>query len=163
MFELKDGTVTANIPGLSTITATGILVRYADATAAVDVGDRLSISGVTDYVFSEAPEFGTIAFAWMIAEATVADFISFSGDLGFRKQGNSDIVAVGANLTASLDAGDSFVESEWRQLWSANRRCGTFEPAEGTFAVEIPGLTEITATSTLIRYADTASVTEDTT
>ena len=96
--------------------------------------------------------------------ANVADFVSLSGDLGFKKTG-AEIIAVGSGVTASLDAGGAVSVSLSDADFGLKAGSGTtaFELKNGFFAASISGLAEIGAASVLVRYTGTTGVDADTT
>ena len=96
--------------------------------------------------------------------ANVADFVSVSGDLGFKKTG-SEIIAVGSSVTASLDAGGAVSVSLSDADFGLKAGGGTtaFELKNGSFAASISGLADITATSVLVRYTGTTAIEAETT
>ena len=123
----------------------------------------MGVAGLADYMFVDAIVSNTVVFAVTGFSANVADFVSLSGDLGFKKEGDT-VIAVGANIDASLDAGSASLSLEDASFGLQIDDNGTvFELKDGAFTVDIPGLTTIAAESTLIRYAAaTASMTAGT-
>src|SRR5690606_23943521 len=83
-FELTNGTFSADIAGLAGIGADDVFVQYTNATTTVEAGYEISVGGVS-YTFGDGIEADTVAFAVTGFRANVADFVSLSGDLGFRK------------------------------------------------------------------------------
>ena len=153
-FELKNGVFAASISGLAEIGAASVLVRYTGTTG-VDADTTLTV-GSTSYTFTDGIEANTIAFEVTGFAANVADFVSLSGDLGFKKTG-AEIIAVGSGVTASLDAGGAVSASLSNADFGLKAGSGTtaFELKNGVFAASISGLAEIGAASVLVRYTGT--------
>ncbi|MBM4048988.1 MAG: DUF4347 domain-containing protein, partial [Planctomycetes bacterium] len=150
-FELKDGTFSATIGGLADITADSVLVRYTDATGTVSAGTTLTV-GSTSYTFGQDIAANTTAFQVTGFEASVADFVTLSGDLGFKKTG-ANIIAVGSDVTASLDAGPVNVQLADADFGlQASDGKTAFELKDGVFSATIAGLASITADSVLVQY-----------
>ena len=84
--------------------------------------------------------------------ANVADFVTLSGDLGFKKSG-ATIIAVGSDVTAALAAGPANVSLSDADfgLQGPGRRTA-FELKNGTFSATIDGLASVTADSVLVQY-----------
>ena len=151
VFEFKGSAFAATIP-LTTITASSALVQYTDTTG-MAANTTLSV-GAVDYTFEQEILSNTVAFNVMDLDANVADFVALGGDFGFKKEGGTNI-AVGNNVSASLEAGIVSLSLSGASFGLQTGDSGTvFELKDGAFAATIPGLASITASSTLIRYAD---------
>ena len=85
-----------------------MIVQYTSATTAVAADTTINVLDL-EYTFENAIAVDTVAFV-IGFEANVADFVSLSGDLGFKKEG-AYIIAVN-DVSASLDAGAAFVRLE---------------------------------------------------
>ncbi|MHB8092108.1 MAG: LEPR-XLL domain-containing protein, partial [Syntrophales bacterium] len=155
-FELKNGTIGASLPGIS-VSGGNVLVQYTSSTGSASSAETLSVGGLS-YTFDAAILSSTIAFTVTGFNASVADFVSLSGNLGFKKTG-TEIIAVGSGVTASLTAGTAVNVT----LSNANfglkaGDCTTaFELKDGEFAASISGLADITATGVLVRYTNAAT------
>ena len=153
---MKNGSFAASIDGFADIAADTVLVQYTDATTTVDADTDIEIGAVT-YTFEEAIAANTVAFAVTGFEANVADFVSLSGDVGFRKV-DSEIVAAGNDVTASLydcEASVALEGAEFGLLLSDGSTA--FEMRNGSFAASIDGLADITADSVRIQYTDAST------
>ena len=111
VFELKAApaangpALTVSLGGFASVGASSVLVQYASGMGVVlsnNVAPTLSVGGVS-YQYSGAIVDGTVAFALKGMSATVSDFVSLTGDVGFKKVG-SQIVATGSGVTAKLAA-----------------------------------------------------------
>ncbi len=85
-FELSNGTFSATIAGLAAISATSVLVQYTSATGAVTSGTTLTV-GTFTYAFSGAIAANTVAVAVTGLNATFSDFVTLTGNVGFKKNG----------------------------------------------------------------------------
>ena len=138
-FELKKGTFSATIDGLASVTADSVLVQYTGATTTVTAGTALTVGGTT-YTFAEEIAANTVAVEATGFAANVADFVTLSGDLGFKKSG-ATIIAVGSDVTAALAAGPvnvSLSDAEFGLQASEGKTA--FELKNGTFSATIDGL-----------------------
>ena len=70
----------------------------------VSQGTTLTVGTLTPYTFTEQIVSGTMAFGVTGFAATVADFVTLSGDLGFKKSGG-DHHCGRWSVTAALAAG----------------------------------------------------------
>ncbi len=95
------------------------------------------------YTFASDIAASTVAFAVKGFSANVADFVSLEGDLGFKKVG-TDMIAVGSNVTAKLDAGTtanvSLTNASFGLIMSDSETA--FELKNGRFAAGIEGMAE---------------------
>lgn len=98
-FELQGG-LSASIAGFATVTGNSAVARYTSADAEIKAGRKLG-AGEKSYEFAKDIGKGTDLLAVEGFEATVADFVTLSGDVGFRKTADA-LVAVGTNVTATL-------------------------------------------------------------
>ncbi|MEA4907871.1 MAG: hypothetical protein VB089_09625, partial [Anaerolineaceae bacterium] len=150
-FELKNGTFSAVITGLSSITADSVLVQYTSSGVSVAANTVLAIGSLT-YTFINEIAANTVAFAVNNFAASVADFVSLSGDLAFKLAGAS-IVGVGSAVSAILAAGGASLSLTDADFGLQVDASGTaFELKNGTFAAVITGLSSITADSVLVQY-----------
>jgi hypothetical protein len=155
-FELSNGTFNAVIAGLANISAASVLVQYTSTTANIAAGTILSIGSLT-YTFADAIAANTVAFAVMGFSAEVTDFVTLSGNLGFKRNGSS-IIAVGSDVTASLvaDIADvSLANADFGLIVEGSQV--VFELKNGVFAAVIAGLTNISAASVLVQYTSTTA------
>jgi hypothetical protein len=95
--------------------------------------------------------------------ANVADFVNLSGNLGFKKSG-SNVIAVGSDVTAALEAGAvsvSLADADFGLQASDGKTA--FELKNGAFSASIGDSISVTATSVVVQYTDAASVAAGTT
>ena len=150
-FELKNGTFSAAIDGLASVTAAGVLVQYTGTTTTVAANTTLTVGG-TSYTFAEGIAANTVAVEATGFSASVADFVTLSGDLGFKKSG-ANIIAVGTDVDASLAAGPANVTlSDADFGLQAGDGKTAFELKNGAFSATIDGLASVTAAGVLVQY-----------
>ncbi|MCK9365464.1 MAG: hypothetical protein M0P74_17920, partial [Syntrophales bacterium] len=156
-FEMKNGSFSATIEGLAAIDATTVLVRYTNAATTVTANTILTV-GSTSYTFTDPIAANTIAVEVTGFKANIADFVSLSGNLGFKKTG-TDIIAVGSDVTAALTAGSSVNVTLANADFGLKAGNGTtaFEMKNGSFSATIEGLAAIDATTVLVRYTNAAT------
>ena len=86
---------------------------------------------------------------WAGFEANLADFVSLSGDLAYKKQAGN-IIAIGTNVAAMLEVDSASVSLSDASFGLQTSDSGTvFELKGGTFAASISGLSTVTAASTI--------------
>jgi hypothetical protein len=129
-FELSQGAFSAAIAGFAGVSADAVFAQYTSAVTTIAAGRRLD-TGTASYTFTKAIAADTVAFAVDGFAASIDDFISLSGSVGFRHDG-SGFVAVGRGITATLDGGE---------LAAVSLRDGRFGLAirDGMTALEISG------------------------
>ena len=151
-FELKNGSFEAGIEGLAGISADEVIVQYTSATTAVAADTTINVLDL-EYTFENAIAVDTVAFMVIGFEANVADFVSLSGDLGFKKEG-ADIIAVGNDVSASLDAGTAFVRLENADFGLVTGNGNLASNSPSSFAAGIDGLAGISAEEVTIQYTN---------
>src|SRR5690606_19406546 len=152
-FELKNGVFNASITGLAGISAESVFVQYTNATTTIAAGRKVS-AGEVEYAFTQGIAANTIAFAVRGVAADVAGFVSVGGDLGFRQVG-AEILAVGNNVTARLEAGPVFVELAGADFGLvAGETDFAFELKNGTFNAAIGSLAGISAQTVFVQYSN---------
>ena len=114
-FELTEGSFAAGID-LAGISAEEVTIQYTNATTSVDATE-IGVADLT-YTFDNAIAANTIAFVARVQRERCDS--GLSGDLGFSKI-DSDIVAVGNDVSASPAAGPVFVRLNEAD-WSRGRR-----------------------------------------
>ncbi|MCY2995084.1 MAG: hypothetical protein NTY19_45575, partial [Planctomycetota bacterium] len=142
--------------------ATSALVQYTSAGLTVAADTTLTV-GSTTYTFDDGIEAGTVAVEATGLAASVSDFVSLSGDVGFKKSGTK-IIAVGSDVTAGLTAGTASVSLANADFGLQTGGGQTaFELKNGAFSATIDGLASVTATSALVQYTNaTTTVTAGT-
>ncbi|MEN9775556.1 MAG: hypothetical protein RL322_2626, partial [Pseudomonadota bacterium] len=162
-FELSNGSFGAGIEGLADFSATEVIVQYTNATTSIAADTELDVLGLT-YTFEQAVLPSTVAFGVKGFSANVADFVRLSGDLAFKKQG-SQIIAVGNNVNASLEAGPVYVrlaDADFGLL--AGNGQMAFELSNGSFAAGIEGLAGVSAQEVIVQYTNAStSIAQNTT
>ncbi|MBC8496829.1 MAG: hypothetical protein H8D37_04135, partial [Chloroflexi bacterium] len=182
VFELSGSNFSAVITGLASITATSVLVQYNSSASTVFSATTLTV-GAISYTFGADIAADTVAFAVTGFNASVADFVTISGNLGFKKYTDDNstplddtddvtyLIAVGASVTASLVVGPASVKLENAGFGlQVNGSAVSFElksaGAAGSngFSAVIDGLASVTADSVLVQYTSaTGAVTAGTT
>jgi hypothetical protein len=152
VFELSQGSFAASIAGMELLSAQEVIVQYSNATGLVSANTTIAVGSI-QYNFGQAITANTIAFGVKGFSASVSDFASLEGDLGFKKAG-SDIIAVGNNISAKLDAGTvanvSLTNANFGLIMSGNETA--FELSEGAFSANIASLAAISAESVFVQY-----------
>ena len=135
---MKKGTFSATIDGLAAITATSVLVQYRARDDGDSQGTTLTV-GVTPYTFTEEIAVETVAVEVTGFAAKVADFVTLSGDLGFKKSG-ATIIAVGCGRDGGVGGGSGEREPDGRGVWVAGSEGETaFELKKGRSARRLTG------------------------
>ncbi|MBW6487089.1 MAG: LEPR-XLL domain-containing protein, partial [Syntrophobacterales bacterium] len=125
----------------------GSVVDFKTRNLTVLTGSGTSLTLTMDGARGELLEAeGTI-------DIDVAGFVGLSGTMAFSKTG-ANLVAVGTAVDASLTAGTAVNVTLANANFGLKAGDGTtaFELKDGLFAASISGLTDITATSVLVRY-----------
>ena len=103
-FELNEGSLQLQLADLVNAQAGSTFVQFSTDGMALDPGLTVTAGGLTHtFVSGMAP--ATRAFAATDFTASVTDFVTLSGDVGFTFTDDS-LVAIGENVTATLTAGD---------------------------------------------------------
>ncbi|MEH6445635.1 MAG: calcium-binding protein, partial [Oceanospirillaceae bacterium] len=152
VFELSQGSFAASIAGMELLSAQEVIVQYTNATGLVAANTTIGVGSI-QYNFGQAITANTVAFGVKGFSANVSGFASLEGDLGFKKAG-SDIIAIGNNVSAKLDAGTvanvSLTNANFGLIMSGNETA--FELSEGAFSANIASLAAISAESVFVQY-----------
>gem|GEM_PF-3793446 len=127
VFGLHGTSLTANLPPLATVTATGISVRYASG-GAVTAGRSLTI-GTTSFTFAADIADGDRVFSVTGFTASLGGVVEFSGDSEFALDEDEQLTTT---LDGTLDLNGFLVASGTYQL--------TYEPASGEIRVAGVGI-----------------------
>ena len=103
-FELSQGMLSASLAGFASVRAASVVAQYTSAETAIAATRKLD-TGTASYTFRNAIAKDTILFAVDDFQASIADFVSFSGSIGFKSVGTG-FVAVGSGIQATLDGGE---------------------------------------------------------
>jgi len=103
-FELSQGTLSASLAGFASVRAASVVAQYTSAATAIAATRKLD-TGTASYTFRNAIAKDTVLFAVDDFQASIADFVSFSGSVGFRSVGTG-FVAVGSGIQATLNGGE---------------------------------------------------------
>ncbi len=162
-FELKNGNFAVAIEGLSEITADGVMVQYTNADTSVVKDTELAV-GALSYQFKQAIAADTVAFSVEGFAASVAGFVTLSGDLGFKKV-DGDIIAVGANVSAALNVSDDVYvrlsDADFGLMagtTSASLSTLAFELSNGALEAALGPLASVEVDSVLVRYSNENTV-----
>gem|GEM_PF-5454046 len=156
-FELTNGTLAVGLGPLAAVGADAVTVQYTNLTTTVGAGTSLSVAGLT-YTFATTIAPDTVALSLEGFSAEVAGFVSLAGDLAFRRSGG-DLVAVGNAVTAALEATDSVYarleNADFGLL--AGATTFAFELTNGTLAVALGPLANLSVTAATVRYTTAAT------
>ncbi|MCH8490524.1 MAG: hypothetical protein LAT81_11430, partial [Oceanicaulis sp.] len=137
---------------LADMTSEGVFVQYTDSDTEIEADTDISV-GNLEYTFSEIGA-GTIAFGLENFEVNMLDFVSLSGSIGLKLQ-NNEIIAVGENVSASLEAGPVYLrllDANFGMLAGDDKFA--FETRDGRFESGIDGLGEIVASEIVIQFTN---------
>jgi hypothetical protein len=170
VFELKatpgsnGAALTVALGGFASVSAASVVVQYASGTSVASGAPALTVGGVS-YQYSGAIADGTVAFALKGISAAVSNYVTLTGDVGFRKNG-TQIVATGSGLTARLEASDTVYAQITGASFGLIAETGktVFElqatPGAGGAAltVGLGGFASMSAASVVVQYASGTSV-----
>jgi predicted P-loop ATPase/GTPase len=155
-FELSNGSLDIALGPLGSVTADNVFVQYTNLTTTVTAGTVLTV-GPLSYTFDSAIAANTIAFTVEGFEASILDFVTLSGDIGFKKSG-SDIIAVGNNVSASLEAGPVYARvtgADFGLMTGATTFA--FEVSNGALELALGPLANISADNVFVQYTNLAT------
>ncbi|MCY2990036.1 MAG: hypothetical protein NTY19_19505, partial [Planctomycetota bacterium] len=117
----------------------------------------------TTYTFAEDIEPETVAVEATGFAANVADFVTLSGDVGFKKSG-TNLIAVGSDVTASMTAGTasvSLADADFGLQTGGGQTA--FELKNGEFSAVLGDSLSASATAVVVRYTGAVTVAAGTT
>ncbi|MEN9546141.1 MAG: hypothetical protein RLZZ356_873, partial [Verrucomicrobiota bacterium] len=138
---------------LGSVSADRVSVSYNTTSSAVDT--LLKVGSVSAPLTVEA-DVATVSVSGF--QATVANFVTLSGNLDIRKESSGGFLAVGRGFKASLETGSAYLRVVGADFGlKSSRGATTFEMSRGSFEAGLPGFTEITAAGFRIQYNDTSA------
>lgn len=91
-------------------------------------------------------------------QASVANFVSLSGNLDIRKESSGELLAIGQGFSASLASGSAYLRVVGADFGLKSMgNAMTFELSHGRFEAGLPGFTEITSSDFRIQYNDVSA------
>ena len=148
------GSPVLTLPGtFGSISATQVTVSYNNTADAVDT--RLTVGSVSAplKVAANVAQVSVSGF-----RATVANFVSLSGDLAIQKDSAGRVLVVGQAISASLEAGSAYVRVVGADLGlKIADGLVTFEVSKGRLEAGLPGFTDIASDSFQVQYNDASA------
>ncbi|MFN0077230.1 MAG: DUF4347 domain-containing protein, partial [Prosthecobacter sp.] len=146
--------------GFASATATSVNVAYNNTGADVNTTVGATVGGIAVTAGIEVDD-GTTAVVVTGLSASIADYVTLSGDFGFQKNSNGDLIVASSNASARLEVGSVIkvgVNNATIGLIVLANEKMAFEASGGSAIVSLgSGFASATATSVSVQYNNTGA------